>query len=134
MSLNRRPCFVAGHGLSRVLPYAAWPGGVGKRRRAPLPQVYAGQPQSMLQPSLPWGSRRTFATAISRCSRQLPAPRPCWRLCLDRRELRLGELTETATAPLQLFECTHFDDTTMVEHEDACRVADGGEPVGDRKS
>src|SRR5262245_11612895 len=85
----------------------------------------------MLQPSLPWESRRTFATAISRCSRQLPALRPCWRLCLDRRELRLGELTETATAPLQLFECTHFDDTTVVEHEDACRVADGGEPVGD---
>src|SRR5262249_14269553 len=61
----------------------------------------------------------------------LPAEPSCWRLCLDRRELRLGELAETATASLQLLECTRFDDATMIEHEDACRVPDRGESVGD---
>ena len=57
----------------------------------------------------------------------------CWLLCLDRRELRLGELRETATLPLQLFECTQFDNAAMVEHEDACCVADRGKPVGDNE-
>src|SRR4029450_9872645 len=57
----------------------------------------------------------------------------CWLLCLDQRELRLGELRETATKPFQLFECTHFDDAAVVEYEDTRRVADRGEPVGDHE-
>src|SRR5689334_20374315 len=87
----------------------------------------------MSRPSLPSESLRTFVTAILRSSPRLQAGLHCWRLRVDRRELRSGELRETATQPMQLFECPHFDDTAMVEHEDTRRIADRCEPVGDNE-
>ena len=85
----------------------------------------------MSQPSLPSGSRWTFATGTWRCSPQLRAELPCWLLCLGRCELGFGKLCKTATESSQFVERTHFDNATMVEHEDTRRVADRGEPVGD---